>query len=108
MAALPDLSALVNRQSGGNNGNPDNRFSFKVPRIAGAAATAPIGGLWHSLWRYEGMPAAGAIPTTAAIPDRTTQGALPFTAPGGSRQKFLLATGVVASVGGTYLLYDRL
>jgi len=108
MAALPDLSALVNRQSGGNNGNPDNRFPFKVPRISGAAATAPIAGLWHSLWRYEGMPAAGAIPTTAAIPDRTTQGALPFTAPGGSRQKLLLATGAAASVGGTYLLYDRL
>lgn len=108
MAALPDISALVNRQSGGTNGNPDNRFSFKVPRIAGAAATAPTAGLWHSMWRYEGMPAAGAIPTAAAIPDRTTQGALPFTAPGGSRQKFLLATGVAASVGGTYLLYDRL
>ena len=67
MAALPDLSAIVNRQSGGNNGNPDNRFPFKVPRIAGDAATAPIAGLWHSLWRYEGMPAAGAIDRKSVV-----------------------------------------
>ena len=108
MAALTDLSDLINRLTGGNSGTPETACWFKVPRVAGAAATAPIAGRMASMWTYDGMPAGGAVPTTGAIPDRTTQGALNFAPPGGSREKFLISLGMVPLVGGVFLLYDRL
>ena len=108
MAAITDLSDLINRQTGGNSGSPENIFFHKVGRSAGAAATALVAGRSASLWRYDGMPAGGAVPTVAAIPDRTTQGALPFTAPGGSREKWLIGAAIASQVSGVYLLYDRL
>ena len=108
MPALTDLSDLINRQSGGNNGAPENLFFQKVARIAGAAATAPIAGRGCSLWRYDGMPAGGAVPTAADIPVRTTVGAIPFTAPGSGRDKQLISAAIAPSVAGVFILYDRL
>lgn len=108
MAAITDLSDLINRQTGGNSGTPENVFYHKVPRVAGVAATVPIAGRGCSLWTYDGMPAGGAIPTSAAIPDRTLQGAIPFTAPGGSRDKHLIGASITPNIAGVYLLYDRL
>ena len=108
MAALTDLSDLINRQSGGSNGNPNNLYFYKVPRVAGAAATAPIIGRGASLWTYDGMPASGAVPTVGAIPALSTTGALPFTAPGGSRDLHLIGASVTPLTAGVYLLYDRL
>lgn len=108
MAAITDLSDLINRQTGGNSGTPENIFFHKVPRVAGVAATAPIAGRGCSLWEYDGMPAKGAIPTSAAIPDRTLQGAIPFTAPGGTRDKHLIGASITPLTAGVYLLYDRL
>lgn len=107
MAALTDLSDLINRQSGGNNGNPDNLFFYKVPRVGGATAVSPTN-RDHSLWQYEGMPSGGAIPTIAQIPDRTIIGAMPFTAPIASQEKFLISAGITSTVAGIYVLYDRL
>jgi hypothetical protein len=108
MTALTDLSDLINRQSGGNNGNPSNLFFHKVPRVAGVAATAPIIGRGCSLWTYDGMPVGGAVPTVAAIPDRTTTGAIPFTAATGGRDLHLIGTSITPLTAGVYLLYDRL
>lgn len=108
MAALSGLSDLINRQSGGNNGNPNNLFFYKVPRVAGATATTPVLGRDHSLWQYEGVPSGGAIPTIAEIPTRTTIGAMPFTAPINSQEKLLISAGITSTVPGLYLLYDRL
>jgi hypothetical protein len=108
MAALTDLSDLINRQSGGNSGTPNNLFWHKVPRVAGEAATAPIAGRGCSLWRYDGMPAGGAVPTVAAIPDRTTTGALPFLVATGGRDTHLIGASITPLTAGVYLLYDRL
>lgn len=108
MAAITDLSDLINRQTGGNSGTPENLFFHKVPRVAGAAATTPVLGRGCSLWTYDGMPAGGAVPTSAAVPDRSTTGALPFTAPGGSRDKHLIGAHIAPLTAGLYLLYDRL
>jgi hypothetical protein len=108
MPAISDLSDLINRQTGGNNGTPENIFWHKVPRVAGAVATTPVAGRMGSLWTYDGMPAGGAVPTTGAIPDRTTTGAIPFTAPGGGRDKHLIGAAVSSIVAGAYLLCDRL
>ena len=63
MAAIADLSDLINRSTGGNSGTPDNLFFFKRARVAGAAATAPIAGRPASLWTYDGQPSAGTAPS---------------------------------------------
>ena len=108
MAALTDLSDLINRQSGGNSGTPNNLFFHKVPRVGGVAATTPIIGRGCSLWTYDGMPAGGAVPTVGAIPDRTTTGAIPFTAATGGRDLHLIGASITPLTAGVYLLYDRL
>lgn len=108
MAALTDLSDLINRLTGGNSGSPETMIFHKAPRASGAAVTAPIAGRMASLWTYDGMPAGGSAPGAAAIPTRTTTGAIPFTAPGGSREKFLISAGVAPSVAGVFVIYDRL
>jgi hypothetical protein len=108
MAALTDLSDLINRQSGGNGGTPNNLFFHKVPRVAGVAATAPIIGRGCSLWTYDGVPSSGATPGAAAIPTLATAGALPFVAPSGGRDLHLIGASVTPATAGVYLLYDRL
>ena len=108
MAALTDLSDLINRLTGGNSGSPETQFWYKAPRVLGAAATAPITGRMSSVWTYDGTPGSGDVPTVGAIPTRATQGALGFTPPGGGRDKFLISAGVTSLVSGVYLLYDRL
>jgi len=108
VTALTDLSDLVNKATGGNSGTPENLWFHKVARIAGAAATAPIAGRTASLWTYDGLPAAGVAPTTAAIPNNTTNGGLKQTNPGGGRQKFMFSAWATGLVAGTLVLYDRL
>lgn len=108
MAAITDLSALVNRATGGNSGTPENIWFHKVARIAGAAATAPIAGRAASLWTYDGQPGAGVAPTTAAVPDNTMNGGLKQTDPGGGREKWLYSAWACGLVAGTLILYDRL
>lgn len=108
MAAITDLSDLINRSTGGNNGTPQNVFFYKAPRIGGVAATAPIAGRMASLWRYDGNPSGGATPTTVVAPTNATQGALPFTNAGGSRESWMTQAFAMGNAFGTYILYDRL
>jgi hypothetical protein len=105
---ITDLSDLLNRASGGSSGTPDNLWFHKQSRQAGAAATATIVGRWASLWTFDGQPAAGVAPTTAAIPTNATNGALKQADPTGGRQKWLYSVFANGLVGGTLLLYDRL
>lgn len=108
MAAIADLSDLINRSTGGASGTPQNQFWFKSARINGAAATANIAGRPASLWRYDGHPGAGAIPGAVAVPTNATAGALPFASPGGGRESWMVQAWATSLVGGTLLLYDRL
>jgi hypothetical protein len=108
MAAITDISDLINRQSGGNSGTPENIFFHKVPRVAGIAATSPVAGRGCSLWEYDGMPAKGAVPTVGEIPTKSTNGAIPFTAAGGGRDKHLIGASITPLTAGVFLLYDRL
>jgi hypothetical protein len=108
MAAITDLSDLINRQTGGNSGTPENIFFHKVPRVAGVAASPPIAGRGCSLWEYDGMPSKGDVPTIGAIPTKSSNGAIPFTAPSGGRDKHLIGASIVPLTAGVYLLYDRL
>jgi hypothetical protein len=54
------------------------------------------------------MPTGGAVPTTGSIPDRTTQGAIPFTPATGGRDKYSIGAAITSLTAGVYLLYDRL
>ena len=108
MGALADLSDLVNRVSGGGAATREALFFHKTPRINGTAATAPIQGRLHSLWTFDGYPSGGAVPTTAIIPDNTTQGALKQGSNSSGYQKYLYQFGVTALLGSTFILYDRL
>lgn len=108
MAAITDLSDLINRQSGGNSGTPNNLFFHKVPRVGGVAAATTIAGRAASFWRYDGMPAGGAVPTAVAIPSRSLQGALPFLVATGGRDTHLIGASVTPTVAGVFMLYDRL
>ena len=108
MAALTDLSDLINRLTGGNNGSPEFFFVNKPGRVGGAAAATPVIGRGVSLWTYDGTHGAGAYGTGELVPTNSTAGAIPFTNPGGSREKWLIgATGVSTSLG-VFVLYDRL
>lgn len=108
MAAIADLSDLVNRLSGGSSGTPENLWFQKVARQAGAAGTAPIVGRFQSLWTFDGYPSGGVAPTTVAIPDNTTAGGLKQTDPGGGREKWLHSVWGSSLIAGTFILYDRL
>lgn len=108
MAAITDLNELLNLQTGGNNGNPENIFFYKFSRTSGVTVTSTVAARGCSLWTYDGIPAAGNIPTSGAIPDITTQGAIPFTVPGGGRDKILIGTAAAPSISGVFLLYDRI
>jgi len=109
MAAIADLSDYVNRATGGNSGTPENIFWYKQPYIAATIDTWAAG-LMYSMWKYDGFPGPGATPTTVAAPTSSTAGAMPFTDPGGGRQKWLMTAGMITvgpNAGGVFL-YDRL
>jgi hypothetical protein len=109
MAALTDLSDLINLATGGGAAAPQTHFFMKTSRVGGAAAPATILGRPISLWRYDGAPCtAGVVPGAAAVPTSATAGALPFTNPGGGRELHLIQAWGTALVGGTLIVYDRL
>lgn len=108
MAAITDISDLINLSTGGSSGAPENLWWFKSARVGGAAAVNPIAGRMTSLWQYEGSYGAGSAPTTGAIPTNATAGAIPFTSPAISKQKWLTQFGGTTNVSGTLILYDRL
>lgn len=108
MAAIADLSDLVNRMTGGASGTPENLWFNKKFRRAGAAPATPVAGRFTSLWTYDGQPSAGAAPGAVAVPTEATTGALKQTDPGGGRQKWLVGAGVAGEAAGLVVLYDRL
>jgi hypothetical protein len=111
MAALTDLSSIINKCTGGDNGNPETLFFSYMPFILGGttAAAAPILGRPLSLWTYNGNPSgATALPTTATTLTRTSTGALGQANATGGREKWLLGCCMTNSQAGTYILYDRL
>lgn len=109
MAAITDLSDLINLLTGGGSAAPQLPYFWKDSRVAGAAAVATISGRMTSLWTYEGAPAHGAAPGgSVLIPDNTTNGGLKQTDPGGGRQLWLGGISMTPNIPGTLILYDRL
>jgi hypothetical protein len=108
MGAISSISDLIDRSSGGSDGNPQNAFWYKNARINGVAAAAPALGRPLSLWLYDGFPGRGVAPTTVEAPTNATAGALPFTNPSGGRQAWMTQCFATTRNGGSLLLYDRL
>jgi hypothetical protein len=109
VTALADLSAVVNRVTGGNSGAPEHIWGWFDNRIGANAAQAPVAGRWSSLWQYNQFPnGAGATPGAAANPVRTDAGSFMQTNPGAGKQKWLLGLEAATQAIGTLMLYDRL
>lgn len=109
MGAIADLSDLINRVSGGNNGNPQHLWTWIDNRIGAAAGTTPVAGEFTSLWRYNATRGGcGAIPTVAENPTRGTAGALKQANASGGRELHLLGIEGWSSQVGSIVLYDRL
>lgn len=108
MAALTDLSDLINRYTGGNSGAPESIWYGKGPRISGGT-TAVAAGRLHSLWTFDGTYGKGTAPTTGAIPVLSTAGAVPFTNPAAGKQKWMTQLWAGTTTGqGLLCVYDRL
>jgi hypothetical protein len=105
MAELTDLSDLINKST---SSTAQNVFYHKTGRIAGVAATTLTAGRNATLWRYDGQPAGGAIPSTEIVCTSATPGALPFVSATGGRETFMTQAWATALVGGTLMVYDRL
>lgn len=108
MADLTDISDFINRATGGSSGTPEALHWMKDARVAGAAAPATIAGRLHSLWAYDGNPAAGATPGGWSNPTNATDGGLKQADPGGGREKWMTFAGGAPLAAGTLLIYDRL
>lgn len=109
MTAFASISQTIESFTGGASGAPETIGVFKDSRVGASAAAATIAGRWTSLWQYNGQPAHGSAPGgTARIPDNTTDGGIKQTDPGGSRQKWISGTTMMANAIGTLVLYDRL
>lgn len=109
MAALTDLSDVVNRVTGGSSGAPELLFWYKDGRHTGATPSSLATGRLTSLWEYTGLPCChGSVPGAASAPDNTTIGGMLQTDPAGGAQKWMIGAGAVSSTPGVLILYDRL
>lgn len=107
MAQISDLSDLINRQTGGNNGTPEIFWWQKNGRTGGSSLSALVG-LLTSCWDMDGIPGRGSKPTVTTVCDSSTSGAIRMTAAGSGRQKWLVSTGRIGNNKGFAILYDRL
>jgi hypothetical protein len=74
-----------------------------------ASLANQVAGVYCSMWRATGVPAQGAIPTTAAVPTSATTGAMSFanqTSPATSYLAWLFGTSSNATT--TLEIHDRL
>jgi hypothetical protein len=109
MSAIDDLSAAINRMTGGNSGNPQFLKMFKSGRVGASAAAATIAGRYTDLWEYNGTRGRGSAPGgTPRNPTNTTDGSLKHTDASGGRTLYIVGGFIYANVGGVLIIYDRL
>jgi hypothetical protein len=109
MGEIADLSDLVNRMTGGAFGAPEHINWYRDLRVMGVTGPTTVAGRYTSLWRFEGIPAAGETPpATPVTPTSETSGSLRQQPATGGQTKYLIAADATAQVAGTLVLYDRL
>lgn len=97
--AINTVDALVSAM-----GNNSSRLIIDKASIGSTGA-----GQIMSLWRATGQPGQGAIPTTTAVPDNTTVGAIGFTQQTAPATSYLgILEGFCANAGTTLEIHDRL
>ena len=85
-------------------GNASQHFVFNKASIA-----TQIAGGYSSFWRGTGTPAQGAIPTAAAVVDKSLAGAFQWTNPAGGLRSYIGWMFAISSIAGTDLqMHDRL
>jgi hypothetical protein len=84
--------------------------SSQVGIIGKSSIATQLAGGFSSLWKAGGTPAAGANPTTAAIPTKATTGSLfNFTNPGVGESAYIARAFLVSGNTGTDVwIHDRL
>lgn len=102
MAAPTNLSEQINRLTG-NNGNPENYYFSKDP-----SGFTMVAGQLYSTWLADGVPGPGAVPTVAANPDNTLDGAMRMLNPSGGRKRWLRSMYACAWSAARVIIYDRL
>lgn len=103
MTSFSNVSEIVNRNSGGNSGNPEIFHWMKD-----AASMTFQGGTFKSLWLADGIPGPGTTPGAASNPTGATAGAFRMLDPGGGRQRWLRGMFGSAWGAGRLIFYDRL
>lgn len=74
-----------------------------------ATITNQLAGGYTSLWRANGTPGQGAIPSTAAVIDSTITGAIRFSNPSGGPKSYIAKSFFVCGNSGTDIqIHDRL
>jgi len=115
MPSIADLDELISLAS--STGNCETEFFHKTTFIGGTATDVTITfmtGREMSLWRQDGVPCGGITGdiatsgTTGSIPTSGTTGSMSFANAQSGNDKWLIQTSGVGSIGGTYILYDRL
>jgi hypothetical protein len=115
MPSIADLDELLSLAS--STGNCETEFFHKTTFIGGTATdvtTTFMTGREMSLWRQDGVPSGGITGdiatsgTTGSIPTSGTTGSMPVLNAQNGNDKWLIQTSGVGSIGGTYILYDRL
>lgn len=85
-------------------GNNSSRIIIDKASIGSTGA-----GQVMSLWRATGQPGQGAIPTSVAVPDHTTVGAIGFTQQTSPATSYLgILEGLCVNAGTTLEIHDRL
>jgi hypothetical protein len=108
MAAITDLSDVINVMTGGGAVAPELKHVYWDGRIDAAVAPAMVAGRGMSFWLMNNTNGRGAIPGAVAVPDNTTLGGLRQTDPTGGRQLWCMG-GIFQTINfGSYMLYDRL
>jgi hypothetical protein len=77
-------------------------------QISKAQITGQVSGAQTSFWRSAGIPAAGAIPTVAAVCTNALLGAFPYTNPTGGASAYLSRLAIAATIVGGVEVHDRL
>jgi hypothetical protein len=100
MTALVDHSDLLRKLTGGDSGAGELIWAYKHKTLAAGTGITIAANKPFSYWTLSGSYDAGAAPGgTTRNPTNATTGAVPFTSPGGSRDKWLAAVSMSGFAG---------
>lgn len=110
MAAITNISEIINVMTGGGAAAPQRPYVFFDARVGSAAAVVPASGRVTSLWQYnKSNGQVGAVPSGGlSVATKATQGGMPMTNAGGGRELWLTGWEGMSSRASVAILYDRL